>query len=87
MKPFFPKKFLKRLKKRSAEEQEKFYEAIALFVENAHHPLLRNHRLRGRYAAYRSIDVTGNLRAVYKEFPGNIARFSAFDTHHQLYGT
>lgn len=86
MKPFFPKKFLKQLKKYSREEQESFYEALSVFIQDPYHPLLRNHRLHGKYVGCHSIDVTGSLRAVYKECPQNIARFSAFGTHHQLYG-
>lgn len=86
MKVFFSTKFLKLLQKYSPEEQEKFYEVIMIFVADPHHPLLRNHQLYGKYVGYRSIDITGNLRAVYKECPDHIARFSAFGTHHQLYG-
>ncbi len=86
MKVFFPKKFLKQLKKHLKEEQEKFYEVVDVFANVPYHPLLRNHELHGRYVGYRSIDITGNLRATYKECPGDIARFSAFGTHHQLYG-
>ena len=87
MRVFYPKKFLKQLKKRPKEEQEKFYEAIGIFVADPLHPLLYNHQLHGKYAGYRSIDITGNLRAVFKERSHDIARFSAIGTHHQLYGT
>lgn len=61
-----------------------FREAFDLFLENPNHPALRNHPLRGKYAGFRSVDVTGDWRALYREEP-ELIKFVAIGTHKQLY--
>lgn len=48
-------------------------------------PRLRSHALRGDYKDYRSINVTGDWRAIYR-MVGETALFIALGTHSQLYG-
>jgi addiction module RelE/StbE family toxin len=62
-----------------------FREAYDLFAENPTHPSLRNHLLMGKYAGFRSIDVTEDWRAVYREEPERFL-FMEVGTHSQLYG-
>ncbi len=47
--------------------------------------MLRNHALTGKYLGYRSIDITGSLRAIYRLLDQDIAYFIAVDTHPNLY--
>lgn len=65
-----------------------FREALELFLENPNHPHLRNHSLTEELASYRSIDVTENWRAIFKEVKTKSKRiiiFHMIGTHDQLY--
>ncbi len=46
---------------------------------------LKNHPLKGKYTDYRSINITDNLRAIYKFLNENECIFVAVDTHSNLY--
>ena len=61
-----------------------FREARDLFAENPNHPALRNHPLTGKYQDFRSIDITENWRALYREEAERIM-FSDLGTHEELY--
>ncbi|OGZ06678.1 MAG: hypothetical protein A3D65_02025 [Candidatus Lloydbacteria bacterium RIFCSPHIGHO2_02_FULL_50_13] len=65
--------------------QLKFYERAALFAADPRAPLLHNHPLEGKYEGMRSINITGDLRAVYRESENNSAFFVEIGTHHQLF--
>jgi addiction module RelE/StbE family toxin len=62
-----------------------FRDALELFSENPHDPALRNHALTGKYQDFRSIDVTGDWRALYREEPERFV-FMDIGTHETLYG-
>jgi len=47
--------------------------------------ILNNHALTGQWAGYRSINITGDYRAVYRLAEEDIAYFVALDTHSKLY--
>ncbi len=81
----YSKNFLKQAKKLSPELRRKLLERVAIFSENPLHPILRNHQLKGKYKEYRSIDVTGDTRALYLQ-KEHEAIFDAVGTHGQLYG-
>lgn len=81
----YSKNFIKQSKKLNPETRKKLLERIALFSDNPLHPLLRNHQLKGKYKEYRSIDVTGDTRALYLQ-KENEAIFDTVGTHSQLYG-
>jgi addiction module RelE/StbE family toxin len=69
--------------------KQAFREALALFLIDPVHPALRNHTLHGKYAGYRSIDVTGDYRAVFRETQAGekqIITFYKIGTHQELYG-
>jgi len=66
-----------------------FRDAMELFLQDPLHKTFRNHHLQGKFAGYRSIDVTPDWRAIYKEMRVGemiVFRFSALGTHKQLYG-
>jgi addiction module RelE/StbE family toxin len=66
-----------------------FKDALELFLEDTFNPQLRNHALKVKFAGYRSIDITGDWRAIYKEQGSeekNVITFYLIGTHVQLYG-
>jgi len=65
--------------------KQAFRDALDLFAENPNHPALRNHPLTGKYAGFRSIDVTEDWRALYREEKERIM-FADLGTHEELYG-
>ena len=79
------KGFKKDFQKLSQRLKEKFAERILLFEKDQFDPILNNHALKGRYLGYRSINVTGDLRAIFKK-SGNEAIFVVIDSHSNLYG-
>lgn len=85
MKIRFHRKFEKQYKKTKKREQTRAKERLALFLKDEYNLILNNHPLRGKYKGYRSINITGNLRAVYRQKQPNEKLFVAIDTHSNLY--
>lgn len=84
----FSRRFDKQLKKAPLEIKIAFRKRFALFLKDPFHPLLRNHALTGQLSGYRSINITGDWRAIYSEhFEGieSVITFEVFGTHSQLY--
>ena len=81
----FHKYFQKKLKKRTTKEREQFTSRAKLFSEDPYNLILNNHALHGKYAGSRSINVTGDLRAVFTEQNDNTMLFVDIDTHPNLY--
>ena len=77
--------FEKQYQKLKEGEKKRAQERLALFLENPFHPILGNHPLKGKYRGYRSINITGNLRAVYKFVSEQECIFVTIDTHSSLY--
>jgi len=81
----YSKNFVKQSKKLSPKLRQKLVTRVSLFVANPLDPQLRNHALKGKFKQYRSIDVTGDYRALYL-LRDNEVVFDIIDTHSQLYG-
>jgi addiction module RelE/StbE family toxin len=81
----FNKNFIKQYKKRRAI-QKQIDERLALFRVNPFDLVLNNHGLSGKYKGFRSINITGDYRAIYELIDRNTARFIDLDTHSNLYG-
>jgi len=77
--------FLKKYKKLPKSVKLKFVERKNLFIKERFHPLLNNHSVDSRYSNCRSINVTGDYRAIFKQ-ENNQAIFLLIGTHSQLYG-
>ena len=77
--------FIKESRRLAPEIRQQLKHCIELFSENPLHPSLRNHPLKGKYKSQRSIDVTGDVRALYMQ-KGDEAIFVTVGTHNQLYG-
>lgn len=85
MKIGFHRNFKKRYKKLRKAEQMRCNERLILFIQNQFHPLLNNHALNGEYKNYRSINIGGDLRALYQPISQNSAFFINLGTHQELY--
>ena len=77
-------RFRQQFKKANKKIRKAFYQRRILFEQNPHSPLLKNHRLAGKFAGYRSINVTGDWRAIYSQ-EKNLIIFEMIGTHSQLY--
>lgn len=86
MKIILHRNFKKQYKKLGDGKRRRFKERRDLFLKNPFHPLLNNHALHHPYEGYRSINITGDLRAIYEEVPPGIAHFIELGTHPELYG-
>lgn len=85
MKIVLHKDFTKQLQKLSGGEQEKFYGRLEAFEKSSYDAVLNNHPLKGKYAGCRSINITGDLRAIYKMVKKEVFIFIALGTHGNLY--
>ncbi len=85
MKVVFHKNFDKQYSKLRVSEKEQFKERRDIFLKEEHNPILHNHSLKGKYKGYRSINISGDLRAVYKYLKQDTIIFVAIDTHSNLY--
>ena len=85
MKINYGKKFIKNLKKCPLEVRIKFRRRVAIFSVNKDFPLLHNHMLIGKMQGLRSINITGDVRALYEERENNEVIFVAIGTHSELY--
>ena len=85
MKIVFAPSFLKDQDKLPSGIYEKFVERRNMFIENQFHPILQNHALHREYQGCRSINVTGNYRAIFY-IKDDLFVFIRIGTHPQLYG-
>jgi len=86
----FSRKFVKKYDRLPQKVQQAVDSRINLFEQSPSHPLLRNHALVGRLNDYRSINITGDYRAVFKTITRSKTEttflFILIGTHSELYG-
>lgn len=85
MKISYTKNFVKLSKRLSPKLRVQVIERITLFSVNPLDPQLRDHQLKGKYKHYRSIDITGDYRALYL-LQGDEVIFDVVGTQSKLYG-
>lgn len=85
MKIAYSKNFLKQAKKLDVGLRGKAVKRMSLFAQNPLDETLNNHALKGQYKHYRSISITGDVRALYLQC-GDEAIFDIIGSHSQLYG-
>ncbi len=84
----FSKRFDRQFKKSPLEIKIAFRKRIKLFIQNPFDPQLRNHPLKGVLQGYKSINITGDWRALYSELKEKeeiIIVFEMLGKHSQLY--
>jgi len=79
------KGFDKQYSKLNFKVKTAFKRRVELFKANPFDFSLRNHTLKGKYLGYRSIDITGDVRALYTTQGDTIIIFGFIGTHSQLY--
>ena len=84
-KVLFSKKFNKQFNKLSPAIQSRFAAQLTLWSQEPMNPKLNHHKLTGELAGFHSINVGGDLRALYREYEDNIVEFEKIGTHSQLY--
>lgn len=83
----FTDQFRKQYKKVNVRIRNRFDIVLEKFISNPMDSELRNHPLHGKLEGFRSIDVTSDWRAIYKEEKQDeiVFYFVALGTHSQLY--
>ena len=76
--------FQKRFEKLPLKIREQFFERAEIFCKDTYAEILQNHSVDNVYPNCRSINITGDVRALYK-VQGNIAIFVNIGTHSELY--
>jgi len=79
-------KFKKQYKKLPNKFQQQFDERLQLFLLDPTNPKLRVHPLKGNFAGYWSMDISGDIRALYIKRGEELIIFGLIGTHSQLYG-
>ncbi len=79
-------KFRKQYKKLPRKTQLQFLARVKVLSVDEYNYVLKNHALSGKYGGYRSINVTGDVRALYRKQGSTIIIFAFIGSHSQLYG-
>ncbi len=79
-------KFKKQYKKLPPKYQKQFDDRLGLFLVDPTNPQLHVHPLMGAYRGYWSMNISGDLRALYLKNGEEIIIFALIGTHSQLYG-
>ena len=82
----YSKNFIKEFGKCPVNIKTNFKKRLELFINDQFNNTLNNHPLSGKLKKYRSINITGDWRAIFEEIDdGRIIYFVAIGTHSQLY--
>jgi addiction module RelE/StbE family toxin len=82
----YDKKFKQQYKKLSDKHRKQFDNRLRLFIKDETNSLLRVHPLKGNYSGYYSMNISGDLRALFYRDGEEIVIFALIGTHSQLYG-
>ncbi len=80
------KRFEKSFTKLSPAVKKKVLVVLQKFIANPQDKSLRSHSLSVKWNKHFSIDVTGDMRAVYVYIEDDIVHFVAVGSHNELYG-
>jgi len=86
MQIWYHTKFKKQFNKLPLDTQNQFYKRLKLFQINRANQKLRVHPLRGRYQGYWSLNVTGDVRALFVDDSDETVTFAVIGSHGELYG-
>lgn len=80
------KRFEKDFAKLPKPIKKKVLIVLQQFINDPRNPSFRNHRLSGKWNNHFSINVTGDVRAIYVYIKDDIVHFVAVGSHSELYG-
>lgn len=81
----YSRQFERQYRKLPQKVRSRVAERLELLVHSEFHPLLQNHKLHGKYEEWRSINITGDFRLIYKKIDAEVMRIDAVGTHTELY--
>lgn len=79
------KNFKKQFNKLTESQKKKFRVRRDIFLQDEFNPILNNHALKGEYQGYRSINVSGDIRVIYRKNAQDFL-FVTIGSHSSLYG-
>jgi len=79
-------KFKKQYKKLPQKFQHQFDVRLNLFLTDSIDPRLRIHPFKGRYPGYWSMNINGDIRALYIIQDETLIIFALIGSHSELYG-
>lgn len=82
----YSRKFVKQLAQQPPKVQKAFAARLRIFSDDMYDASLRNHPLKGKLRGYYSINVTGDVRAIYEVIGDEVYLYEMIGTHSQLYG-
>lgn len=88
MKVVYDPLFLKKLKKANVRIRKSVKDRLLAFSSDPNNTQLNNHPLKNEYQGFRSINITNDWRAIYKEEKigkDKVAYFIILGTHKELY--
>lgn len=85
MRIVFQKSFEKQYKKLPKKTREQFDVRLVILLNNQHNPQLYIHKLNGVYGGLWSINITGDIRAIFDKSHQSIITFIAIGSHSELY--
>lgn len=85
MKAGYSRGFQKQYKKLPKRTREQFKKRLALFWEDDQHTKLHVHKLAGVYDGLWSMNIGGNIRAVFDRSFDDFVLFVAIGSHSELY--
>ncbi len=80
----YKKRFEKAFKKLPPKIKEQFYDRLEVFIANKFDAALNNHSVDKTFPNCRSINVTGDCRAIFEESEDSVT-FYIIGTHSELY--
>ena len=80
----YSKDFIKAARLLNSAQKLRLKTRIELYLTNPRDSQLRNHKLSGKWKGYSSINISGDLRAVFEQTDDEVY-FVALGTHAQLY--
>lgn len=81
----YTKKFIKQFNKQPKKVQKAFVVRLDILLSNPQSKALNVHALKGKYGGMYSMNVTGDVRALYYKKGGTLILFAFIGTHSQLY--
>ena len=67
------------------KQQQQFDARLRLWLTDPGHPTLRAHPLKGKFQGYWSMNVSGDVRAIYYYESDDVVIFALIGTQRQLY--
>ena len=86
MQILFSRNFRKRFDRLHLYLQNKFKIQMKLLVNNENNEILNIHSLKGKYLGLQSMNVTGDIRAIFEYKNDTTLIFHDIGSHSELYG-